>query len=211
MQPLPSTSTALPLFPLPDYYLFPGVVAPLHIFETRYRQMVSDLMDGPGRFVLTSYSPEGPRGHYGPETLPVGTLTEILRHDRLDDGRYVMLVAALTRVDIHEAESVRLYRRVDIEIIGDDDFEEQIAATLRPRLKEALEERASGEWEATDEVTTGRLADLLLHALTLEPTRAARAYLETDPYARAHLALSWHKDTPPAAADGAGMADEAES
>ena len=210
MQPLPSTSTALPLFPLPDYYLFPGVVAPLHIFETRYRQMVADLMDGPGRFVLTSYSPGGPRGRYGPDTLHIGTLTEILRHDKLDDGRYVMLVAALTRVEIQEAESVRLYRRVETEIIDDSDTGERAATILRPRLKEALEERASGEWEATAEVTVGRLADLLLHALVLDPVRASRAYLETDPYSRAHLALAWHRDAPTASADGAGLADEAE-
>ena len=33
----------IPLFPL-SVLLVPGLVMPLHIFEPRYRQMVSDLM-----------------------------------------------------------------------------------------------------------------------------------------------------------------------
>src|SRR5207247_1969212 len=32
----------LPLFPLPNVVLFPNVFLPLHIFEPRYREMISD-------------------------------------------------------------------------------------------------------------------------------------------------------------------------
>ena len=35
----------LPLFPL-GAVLYPGMLLPLHIFEERYRQLVSDLLDG---------------------------------------------------------------------------------------------------------------------------------------------------------------------
>ena len=41
-----------PLFPLPNVFLFPGCVMPLHVFEPRYRQMVEDLLDGPGQVVM---------------------------------------------------------------------------------------------------------------------------------------------------------------
>ena len=37
----------LPLFPL-GAVLYPGMLLPLHIFEERYRQLVSDLLDGAG-------------------------------------------------------------------------------------------------------------------------------------------------------------------
>lgn len=207
MKPLPYTSAALPLFPLPDYFLYPGVVAPLHVFETRYRRMVTDLMDGPGRFVLTSYGSDAPRGDYGPVTLPVGTLAEILRHDRLDDGRYVMLIAALARVRLQEVESNRLYRLVDVDLVDDKDPDEICTPLLRAALLKALVDRTVGDEQAPPEVTTGRLADLLLHALELPPARAARAYLETDPLARARLALAWHDEAPPTEADGAQDAD----
>jgi Lon protease-like protein len=35
-------SDLLPLFPLPNVVLFPNVFLPLHIFEPRYREMVTD-------------------------------------------------------------------------------------------------------------------------------------------------------------------------
>jgi len=40
----------LPLFPLP-VVLFPGTARPLHIFEPRYRRMLTDCLDGDRRFV----------------------------------------------------------------------------------------------------------------------------------------------------------------
>ena len=35
-----------PVFPLAEVVLFPGAVLPLHIFEPRYREMVSDALEG---------------------------------------------------------------------------------------------------------------------------------------------------------------------
>ena len=37
-------TTRLSIFPLPGALLFPGMHLPLHIFEPRYRAMVSDSM-----------------------------------------------------------------------------------------------------------------------------------------------------------------------
>ena len=39
-------TTLIPVFPLPDVVLFPGVFLPLHIFESRYREMVKDSLAG---------------------------------------------------------------------------------------------------------------------------------------------------------------------
>jgi Lon protease-like protein len=200
----PRTLTAVPVFPLPDYFLFPGVVAPLHVFETRYRQMMDDMMDGPGRMVLAPYSPSGPRTNQGPVLPDLGTLVEIVQHEKLEDGRWVLVVAALGRVVISEAESDRLYRKVDAETVPDPDVGHAAAVALRPRLTEALHARAAGEWNAPEGTTLGRLADLLLHALGLDADRQERAYRELDPVGRAALALAWHDQTAREEAGGAG-------
>jgi len=183
----------VPVFPLPDYYLFPGVVAPLHVFETRYRQMMEDLMDGPGRLVLAPFDPQGPRSEHGPVLSGLGTLAEIVQHERLEDGRWVLIVAALGRVTFTEAPSDRLYRKVDADFAPETEPGRAAADALRPRLIEALQERAAGEWEAPEGTTLGRLADLLLHALPLDDDRKERAYRELDPVSRTALALAWHE------------------
>jgi len=36
----------VPVFPLPHTVLFPGALLPLHIFEARYREMLTDAMEG---------------------------------------------------------------------------------------------------------------------------------------------------------------------
>jgi Lon protease-like protein len=36
----------LPLFPLPNVVLFPDVFLPLHIFEPRYKQMITRALEG---------------------------------------------------------------------------------------------------------------------------------------------------------------------
>ena len=36
----------IPIFPLPNVVLFPSVFLPLHIFEPRYRQMLTDALRG---------------------------------------------------------------------------------------------------------------------------------------------------------------------
>ena len=38
----------IPLFPLPNAILFPGISLPLHIFEPRYREMAADARAGDG-------------------------------------------------------------------------------------------------------------------------------------------------------------------
>ncbi|HEX5054111.1 MAG TPA: LON peptidase substrate-binding domain-containing protein, partial [Planctomycetota bacterium] len=45
-------NSPVPIFPLPGAFLFPHQVMPLHVFEPRYREMVEDLLDSPGRLVI---------------------------------------------------------------------------------------------------------------------------------------------------------------
>jgi Lon protease-like protein len=158
--------------------------------------MMEDLMDGRGRLVLTPFGTDTPRSERGPELGSTGTLAEIVQHEQLDDGRWVMIVAALGRVAIEEVESERLYRKVDAILVPDADPDGADVTEQRARIVAALHQRAEGPWDAPAGTTVGRLADLLLHALALDPERQAQAYGETDPLSRAELALLWHDQAP---------------
>lgn len=199
MDSLPTPALpGLPVFPLPDYYLFPGTVTPLHIFETRYRQMMRDMMDSHGRLVMAPCSPTHPRGAPGPDLPDIGTLVEIVHTEELEDGRWLILLMALARVSITEVASDRLYRKVDAEILTEPEADGAEAEHLREALVAALQARSDGNWNgAPDAFPVGRLADILLHALPLEPRQRGRAYLERDPVARAMLALTWHEKADP--------------
>jgi len=90
----------LPVFPL-SVVLFPGVPLPLHIFEPRYRQMLSDIKTGNNLFGLsyfdasTSDKEIPPAGH-------IGCVAEVTEAQALPDGRSNILTIGLIRYRIEE-------------------------------------------------------------------------------------------------------------
>ncbi len=184
----------LPLFPLPDFFLFPGAVAPLHIFEPRYRQMVSDLLDTSGRLVLAAYHPDGRVTGSGPAVMPVAGLGEIVHHETLADGRFLIWVLGLGRVRVAEVPSNRLYRKTDVQLLADEEPDPEAAAALAPALQEAITERAPRGQTLEGELPVGLLADILLNALPLDASRTAGVYAELSPLSRARQALAWHRE-----------------
>jgi Lon protease-like protein len=90
----------LPVFPLP-IVLFPGVPLPLHIFEPRYRQMLSDIRAGNNFFGLsyfdasTSEKEIPPAGH-------IGCVAEVTEAQPLPDGRSNILTVGLIRYRIED-------------------------------------------------------------------------------------------------------------
>ena len=159
-----------PLFPLPDLYLLPNTLLPLHIFEPRYRQMVEDLLDGSGHLVIGTLQSDDTRrglGDGAPRVQPVAGLGRLESYQRLDDGRFIIGVVGVARVHIQEAPSDRLYRQVSIELLEEVPERPQETEGLRDRLLAALLELADNELKLPEEQTVGHLTDLLL--LYLKP------------------------------------------
>lgn len=90
----------LPLFPLP-VVLFPGVPLPLHIFEPRYRKMLSDIKVGNNFFGLSYFDASSavtdfpPAGH-------VGCVAEVTETQLLPDGRSNILTIGLIRYRVED-------------------------------------------------------------------------------------------------------------
>jgi len=81
----------LPLFPL-NLVLFPGEPLPLHIFEPRYRQLLTDCLEGDQRFGITAVLPPGPGA--------LGSVARIRAAQPLADGRSNIVVLGERRFAI---------------------------------------------------------------------------------------------------------------
>lgn len=71
----------LPLFPLPEVVLFPGLPLPLHVFEFRYRIMMSTILQSDRRFGVIMVDPVEGR------VANVGCCAEIVYQERTPDDR----------------------------------------------------------------------------------------------------------------------------
>lgn len=179
----------VPIFPLRGLYLFPHQVLPLHIFEPRYQSMISDLLDGPGRLVLGSPR-RGERARAeAPVLQSIAGLGEILRHEKLSDGRYMVWIVGLARVAIDEVPSDRLYRLVRCRPFTEIEASADEVEELAPALRAATSERLKEPLPLPDNTPMGLLADLLLQTLGASPVVMERAFAEPSVTARARYVL----------------------
>jgi len=104
----------VPIFPLPDVTFFPHTALPLHVFEGRYRAMVSDALERDRRLVVVRLQPGYEATYAGkPAVFPVAGLGEIVSCERLATGRYNILLKGECRVRLEqELPTDTLYRLV---------------------------------------------------------------------------------------------------
>ncbi len=120
----------LPLFPL-GAVLYPGMLLPLHIFEERYRQLVSDLQDGPEpRYFGVIAIREGREtGVDGVSALyEIGCIATLRRVTAHDDGRFDLITVGTRRFRLaSELDQSRPYRRAEVDLLDEDTGDEAAA------------------------------------------------------------------------------------
>jgi ATP-dependent Lon protease len=112
----------LPLFPLEDIVLFPHSLIPLHIFETRYRKMVRDVL-GSNRLLAISLQLERESLEDGssPRVASIASVGELVLAQELPDGRFNLVVRGRARIGIdEELSSDEPYRLVTAHEIPDE-------------------------------------------------------------------------------------------
>ena len=187
----------VPMFPLPGVFLFPGQLMPLHVFEARYRQMIEDSLDSSGRIVIATVR-EAHRSDLAgsPPVEPIAGIGEIARHERLDDGRFLLWLCGLGRVRIEEVETDRLYRRVKVQPVTDVPATQEEDDELRPLLIEAVLRRTGTDLGEHGEVHLAVLADVLAQCLTVPETVMVDLHAEADVAERARKALAAERRFP---------------
>jgi uncharacterized protein len=107
----------VPVFPLPDLVFFPETIVPLHVFETRYREMVEDASAGENLIGLALLRPGFEKDYDGsPEIHPIGTVGQIERLRPLPDGRFLLNLRGLARVTYREVPSGKSYRMACVDL-----------------------------------------------------------------------------------------------
>jgi uncharacterized protein len=190
-------SKPIPLFPLPNSVLLPYATIPLHIFEVRYRRMVHDALDRQGLIAMAVFQGNQWKSDYegNPAIRPHVCVGCIVRHERLVDGRYNMLLQGLCRARIDEelVSDQHPYRRallaptepqstMEIDLT---EHRQQIESLLNdPYMKQLASVTAIHNW-LTPNIPTSALIDLTVmsicedvdsrYEILAEPSATARA------------------------------------
>jgi Lon protease-like protein len=185
-------SSTIPLFPLPTAVLFPNVYLPLHIFEPRYRQMVTDALAGDRMIGMVLLQP-GYEAEYerAPAIYTVGCAGLITHVERLTDGRFNIVLRGVERFRIVAEDpptAAVLYRRALVEPLAEHhsgsrerlrEERQRLEALVAPALSGTLVERGLPAAMPDEE-----LINALAQYLELEPIER-QALLERDgPLAR---------------------------
>lgn len=114
-------STRLSVFPLPGALLFPGMHLPLHIFEPRYKAMVSDAMARDRRIAMVQPRPQMEQldEDEAQPLFDLGCVGRIAEVEAMDDGRYNVVLegVALFRI-IRELDVTTPFRQVEAELLA---------------------------------------------------------------------------------------------
>jgi uncharacterized protein len=142
---VPVLPPLIPLFPLPDVVLFPRMPMPLHIFEPRYRQMVADVLEGHRTIGMTLLRPGWEPDYQGrPPVYPVGCAGIIDECQRLEGGRYNLVLKGVARFRVVEEREGQPYRLASVEYHGDAMGDPASLGSSRDKLLKALANLAEG-------------------------------------------------------------------
>lgn len=156
------------LFPLPDLVLFPHAMQPLHIFEPRYCEMLSEALAGDHLIAMSTLT----GGHAvsmvsEPTIASTICLGRIISHAEVEEGRHNLLLVGVRRARIvHELDAGRPFRMAKVDVL--DDIYPPTGAKGRGQLKSELLE-AFGEVIPASVNSQQNLHDLMAGQMGLGP------------------------------------------
>jgi len=137
-------TTRLSIFPLPGALLFPRMHLPLHIFEPRYRAMMSDALARDRRIGMVQPRPGPHRDGLPPPLFSIGCVGRIAQFEALDDGRYNLVLEGMALFEtVRELEVVTPFRQVEARLLPPDEAPGVLAIASRASLE--LESRRFAE------------------------------------------------------------------
>lgn len=172
--------TRITIFPLTGAILYPGLHLPLHIFEPRYRAMISDALARDRRIGMI----QPQREHEGAALYQVGCLGRIGDVQALDDGRFNIVLEGEARFRLlRELDVTTPFRQVEAELLPEPE-DEALAAVERASFEREARRFADLQGYRVDWEAVSRLDDVsLINGVSqIAPFDAAakQALLEAD-------------------------------
>jgi Lon protease-like protein len=122
----------IPIFPLPNVVLFPGVFLPLHIFEPRYKEMLQEAIKTDRMIGMVLLKPGFEADYEGrPPIYPVGCAGLVSRVDEVERGRYNIVLHGFEKFRVLREEPDGAFRRAEVETLP-----ESLDAEAKERLKD---------------------------------------------------------------------------
>ena len=170
----------LSIFPLSGALLFPRMHLPLHIFEPRYRAMVTDSLARDRRIGMIQPREPGET----PALFEMGCVGRIAEVEALDDGRFDIVLEGLARFTIlRELDVTTPFRQVEAELesAGESDV---LASISRASLEIESRRFADGlgyavDWEAVTRLDDESLVNGIAQIAPFDPA-SKQALLEAD-------------------------------
>jgi uncharacterized protein len=169
-------TSSIPIFPLPTVVLFPNVFLPLHIFEPRYKQMITESLSG-DRIIGMTLLRAGAGDEAQPPVYDIGCSGIINHVERLADGRFNIILRGVEKFRIVHEETPapgQLYRKALVSSLDEtvSPTDRDLLAVERHRLETRLAplfERARAESILTQTMPDADLVNALAQYLEFEP------------------------------------------
>lgn len=143
------------IFPLSGAVLYPGLQLPLHIFEPRYRALVSDALARDR--LIGMVQPQ--RAVEGAPLFAVGCLGRIGEVEAMEDGRYNVILEGQSRFRIlRELDVTTSFRQVEADLLPEPERQD-LAAVERASFEREARRFANAQGYSVDWDQVSRLDD----------------------------------------------------
>ncbi|WP_149497795.1 LON peptidase substrate-binding domain-containing protein [Roseiconus lacunae] len=192
------------LFPLPSLVLFPHAVQPLHIFEPRYCEMLSEALATDELIAMATLRNDESGTVGQPPIASTVCIGKIVSHVPCDDERHNILLVGIKRAKIAtEVDAKRCFRIAKSNVLDDlyppagKSQRSQLRADLLGAFGEVIPATKSAKQELSELLTgsmgLGPITDIISHTLPLTVSMKLRLLAEHNVDTRAKQLIRFLK------------------
>ncbi|MDA7681757.1 LON peptidase substrate-binding domain-containing protein [Verrucomicrobiales bacterium] len=128
----------LPIIALPNTYLFPSTSIPLHIFENKYQEMLSDVISGDRMFCIGTIQKSESVNDYLDNIYPYSTAGLLRACVVNENGTANLILEGIKRIKITELENHKPYKIGRVQVITSNTTDEKWVLSADEKIKSIL-------------------------------------------------------------------------